>query len=105
MIAYDYDSNAILAKPMTSRTGPALLAAYKCIHQTLTLRGLRPKLQRLDNEASTALKQYMLDDGVDFQLTPAGTHRRNAAERAMRNFKNHFIAILCSTDPEFPLRL
>jgi hypothetical protein len=105
MIAYDYDSNAILAEPMTSQTGPALLAAYKCIHQTLTLRGLRPKLQRLDNKASTALKQYMLDKGVDFQLTPAGTHRRNAAERAMRNFKNHFIAILCSTNPEFPLRL
>jgi len=105
MVAYDYDNHAILAEPMTSRTGPALLAAYKCIHQTLTSRGLRPKFQRLDNEASTALKQYMLDKGVDFQLTPAGMHRRNAAERAIRTFKNHFIAILCSTDPEFPLRL
>jgi hypothetical protein len=105
MVAYDYDSNAILAEPMTSRTGPALLAAYKCIHQTLTLCGLRPKLKRLDNKASTALKQYMLDEGVDFQLTPAGMHRRNAAEPAIRTFKNHCIAILCSTDPEFPLRL
>jgi len=105
MIAYDYDSNAILAEPMTSRTGPALLAAYKCIHQPLTLHGLRPKLQRLDNEASTALKQYMLDEGVDFQLTPAGTHRHNAAERAIRTLKNHFIAILCSPDPEFSLHL
>jgi len=105
MVAYDYDSNAILAEPMTSRTGPASLAAYKCIHQTLTLRGLRPKLQRLDIEASTALKQYMLDEGMDFQLTPAGTHRRNAAERAIRTLKNHFIAILCSNDPKFPLRL
>jgi len=57
MVAYDYDRNAILAVPMTSRTGPALLAAYKCIHQTLTLRGLQPKLQRLDNEAPNALKQ------------------------------------------------
>jgi len=61
-VAYNYDSNAILAEPMTSHTGPALLAAYKSIHQTLTLRGLRPKLQRLDNEASTALKQYMLEE-------------------------------------------
>jgi len=39
MVAYDYDSNAILAEPMTSCTGPALLAAYKCVHQTLTSRG------------------------------------------------------------------
>ena len=38
MVAYNYDSNEILAEPMTSRTGPALLAAYKCIHQTLTSR-------------------------------------------------------------------
>jgi hypothetical protein len=105
LVAYNYNSNAILAESMTSWTGPALLAVYKCIHQTLTLRGLRPKLQRLDNQASTALKQYMLDKGIDFQLTPAGIHRRNAAERAIRNFKNHFIAILCSTGPEFPLRL
>jgi len=87
MVAYDYHSNAILAEPMTNRTGPALLAAYKRIHQTLTSRGLRPKLQRLDNEASTALRQYILDEGVDFQLTPAGTHRRNAAERAIRTSK------------------
>jgi len=105
MVAYNYNSNTILAEPMTSWTSPALLVAYKCIHHTLTLRGLRPKLQRLDNEASTTLKQYMLDKGVDFQLTPAGIQRRNAAKRAIRTFKNHFIAILCSTDPEFPLRL
>ena len=103
MVAYNYDSNAILA--MTSRTDAALLASYKCIHQTLTSRGLQPKLQRLKNKASTTLKQYILDKGVDFQLTTAGMHRRNAAERAIRTFKNHFMAILCSTDPEFPLRL
>ena len=104
-LVYDYDSNAILAELMTSRTGPALLAAYKCIHQALTSRGLQPKLQQLDKEASSTLKQYMLDEGVDFQFTPAGIHRRNAAEGAIRTFKNHFIAILCSTDPEFPFQL
>ena len=32
-------------------------------------------------------------------------HRRNAAERAIRTFKNHFIAILCGTDPAFPMTL
>ena len=29
----------------------------------------------------------------------------NAAERAIRTFKNHFIAGLCSTDPSFPVYL
>jgi hypothetical protein len=30
-------------------------------------------------------------------------HRRNAAERAIRTFKNQFVAILCSIDPSFPM--
>ena len=36
---------------------------------------------------------------------PPHVHRRNAAERAIRTFKNHFIAGLCSTDKGFPLTL
>ena len=40
---------------------------------------------------------------IDFQLVPPGLHRRNAAERAIRTFKNHFIAGLCSVDKHFPL--
>jgi len=47
----------------------------------------------------------MTAQGIDFQLVPAGQHRRNAAERAIRTFKNHFIAGLCSIDKNFPLHL
>ena len=47
----------------------------------------------------------MEEKDVDFQLTPTHSHRRNAAERAIRTFKNHFIVILCGTDPDFPLML
>ena len=32
-------------------------------------------------------------------------HRRNAAERALRTFKTHFIAGLCSVDKDLPLHL
>jgi hypothetical protein len=42
---------------------------------------------------------------MEYQLVPPHTHRRYAAERAIRTFKNHFIAGLCSTNPDFPLRL
>ena len=47
----------------------------------------------------------MEDDGVDFQLVPPRVHRRNAAERAIRTFKNYFIAMLCGTDPTFNMAL
>jgi hypothetical protein len=42
---------------------------------------------------------------VDFQLVPPGIHRGNAAERAIRTFKNHLIAGLCSVDKNFPIHL
>jgi len=47
----------------------------------------------------------MTDEDVDYQLTLAGLHRRNWAERAIQTFKNQFIAGLSSTHPDFPLNL
>ena len=40
---------------------------------------------------------------MEYQLVPPQIHRRNASECAVRTFKNHFIAGLASTDPNFPL--
>ena len=59
----------------------------------------------MDNEASKALKEFLHEEGTEHQLVPPHQHRRNAAERAIRTFKNHFIAGLCSTDPDFPIHL
>lgn len=66
---------------------------------------IRPRLQQLDNECSCILKEYLRDENIQFQLVPPGMHRANSAERAIRTFKNHFIAGLCSVDPKFPLHL
>lgn len=44
----------------------------------------------------------MTQESIQFQLTPAGLHRRNLAERAIQTFKEHFIAGLCSAHPRFP---
>jgi hypothetical protein len=76
MIAHDYDSNAILAVPMPNETGAAMRKAYKEIHALLTSRGFRPQFQRLDNEISSVFKDFLTEVGVDYQLTPAGSHRR-----------------------------
>lgn len=105
LVVYDYDSNGILVEPMRSRTGPCILAAFKTLHARLVAAGLRPQLHRLDNECSTALKTFLRAADIDYQLVPPRLHRRNAAERAIRTFKNHFIAGLCSVDKNFPLHL
>jgi len=105
MVLYDHDSNAILTEPFKNRNADTILAAFKVLHACLCRAGLRPRLQRLDNEASTALKDFLTATDIDFQLVPPYVHRRNTAERAIRTFKNHFIAGLCSTDKDFPLHL
>jgi hypothetical protein len=68
-------------------------------------RGPKPKLMKLDNEASTLLKTYLHQQNITFQLVPPYIHRRNLAERAIILFKHHLIAGLCSTDKYFPMYL
>ena len=59
----------------------------------------------MDNETSELLLQSLENDDIAINLVPPHVHRRNAAERAIQTFKAHFIAILCGTDPKFPLNL
>ena len=40
-----------------------------------------------------------------YQLVPLHIHRRNSAERAIRTFKDNFIAGICSTHKDFPLHI
>jgi hypothetical protein len=105
MILYDYESNAILAQPIKDRTAPELLKAFQVMEQELVARGLKPKLMKLDNEASKLLKTYLHQQNIAFQLIPPYSHRRNSAERATRSFKDHLIAGLFSTDRSFPMHL
>jgi hypothetical protein len=76
--------------PMKSRSASEWLKVYEHIYQELTSRGFNPKLQTLDNEASAALKSFLTDNYVEYQLVPPHCHRRNAAERVIYNFKGHF---------------
>jgi hypothetical protein len=104
MILYDYDRNAIMAQPI-KKNCPELLRAFQVMEQELVARGLKPKLVKLDNEASKLLKTYLHEQNITFQLVPPYIHRRNSAERAIRSFKDHLIAGLCSTDKSFPMNL
>jgi uncharacterized protein (DUF1684 family) len=97
MILYDYDCNAILTTPLKDRKGPTTKQAYEQLHGLLIQKGYQPK--------SIALKEFMSDEGIKFQLTPPGMHCRNAAEQAICTFKNHFITGLAMTGKKFPMKL
>ena len=94
-----------MAEPVKDRKKATTVAAYKKQLNTLKRCGLKPKLQKLDNEASKMLTDYIEDKNIDYQLVPPHMHRRNLAERAIQTFKSHFIAMLCGCDPTFPLHL
>jgi hypothetical protein len=90
---------------MKSRSASEWVKAYDTIHQELTVKGFKPKLQTLDKEASAALKIFFTANDVEYQLVPPHCHRHNAAERAIPTFKEHFVAGRSSVDPTFPLHL
>jgi hypothetical protein len=91
MVCYVFDCNYV--------------KAYDHIHQELTAKGFKPKLQTLDNEASSALKNFFTTNDVEYQLVPPHCHRHNAAERAIRTLEEQFVAGLSSVDPNFPSHL
>jgi hypothetical protein len=105
MLCYIYDCNYIKVVPMKSRSASEWVKSYDVIHQELTVKGLKPRLQTLDNAASTALKNFFTANDIAYQLVPPHCHRRNAAERAIRTFKEHFVTGLSSVDPSFPMHL
>lgn len=104
LVSYHEDSNAILAVPLKSRSSADIVAAYQQTYRVLHQCGFRVRLQRLDNEISDALRGFFDLADVRLQLVPPHVHRQNKAERCIRTFKNHFIAMLCSVDPTFPLQ-
>ena len=103
LILYDYDSNYIAAEPIKDRQAATIRAAYVKVHNIFVRGGSRPRIQGLDNECSDILKAYFKEEDIAYQLAPAYMHRRNAAERAIQTFKDHFKAVLCGCDPRFPM--
>ena len=104
LILYEYDSNAILAHPLKTRQAHEIKNAWSILHTRLLYANRAPSIYIMDNEASRELKNAIVKYKIRYQLTPPNIHRINAAERAIRTFKNHFIAGLATIDPDFPIR-
>jgi hypothetical protein len=105
MVCYVFDCNYVKVVPMKFQSTYEWVKAYDHIHQELTAKGFKPKLQTLDNEASTALKNFFNTNDVEYQLVSPHCNRTSASERAIRTFKEHFVAGLSSVEPTFPLHL
>jgi hypothetical protein len=105
MVCYIYDLNYIKVVGMKSRSTSEWVKSYDSLYQELKVKGLKSKLQNLDNEASTALKNFFTVNNIVYQLVPPHCHRRNVAERAIKTSEEHFVAGFPSVDPPFPMHL
>jgi hypothetical protein len=57
MVVYSFDCNYIKPVAMKSKSASEWLTAFGGIFQELTSRRFKPKLQKMDNEESAALKK------------------------------------------------
>jgi hypothetical protein len=104
-LLYNVDTNSIHTTAIPNRYAATIRDAWESTHQHLLHQGHAPELHVLDNECSADLQKAFTKYNVQFQRVPPKVHRVNAAERAIRTFKNHFVTMLCSVDSRFPLDL
>ena len=90
---------------MTSQTDGSMATAYKDIDKCLEARGHKSQLNITDNECSKAVRKYMRTTNVAWQQVDPNNHGVNAAERAIRTFKNSFLAGLSTVNIHFPIQL
>jgi hypothetical protein len=90
---------------MKSKSGAEWVRAFGIVVDEMTAKGFKPKLQKMDNEASAALKKYLMEKEMNYQLVPPHCHRTNTAEREIITFKEHFKSGLATVDPDFPIHL
>ena len=103
LIMYSEGSNYIKVLPMKNRNKASYLSAHKKGLAWFEDHGYKPTFQRMDNETSQEFAIHLRSNGIRIELAPPHMHRRNKAERAIRTWKNHFIATIAGVDPKFPM--
>ena len=91
------------AEPAASRAKAVMVKAYNDSLRYLSANPNRPiRVQVMDNETSNDLKVFLSSAVGDVEYAPPNNHRRNKAERAIRDWKSHFISTLATCHPSFP---
>ncbi len=104
VVMYNFDSNAIVFKPIKTRQSKEILNAFRKYEHKIAHNGILPTMYVLDNEASGDLKNSLTKNNQQYELVSPNINRHNAAENAIRTFKNHFLSGLASCDPKFPIQ-
>ena len=104
LIMYHYDLNLIHVELPKDHTASEYVRAYN--------RGLEfyrshdptfvPTIEVMDNIRGDDIRTNLRRHNIQLQLVAANNHRTNNAERAIRTFKNHWIATIAGCSRFFP---
>ena len=80
MICYTSKWKAILVHPLKNGSATKLLQTYEHFYAMLTKAGHKPQLQKLDNESSAEVEEFIATQNAMVQDMPPQNHQTNAAE-------------------------
>jgi hypothetical protein len=103
-VLYYYESNGIIADPITGLDNKTIFEAYNKQFDNFTKQGFLVKLNIMDNQAIKYIKQFLDKNYCKLQLVEPHNHCVNAAERAIQTSKDAFIVALATTDSNFLLQ-
>jgi len=105
MILHHVHSNSSWAEAIRDQSGGELILARARALARMQRRGLIPKHQILDNQASAEYKAAIEASGMTCELVTPEEHRRNMAEKAIQTFKDHFVRVLSGCTLSMPIHL
>jgi hypothetical protein len=105
MILHHVDSNPFWSEAMQNQSGGELILTCARALAGMRRRGLIPKHQILDNQASAEYKAAIDASSMTYELVPPEEHRRNMAEKSIQTFKDHFVGVLSRCAPSMPIHL
>ena len=86
-LAYVYNANVILVRPMKTRETTSFLQEFTDVYEYLILKNKKPQLHVLDNECSKTILKFLKEQRTKIQFVEPHQHRVNASERAVHTFK------------------
>ena len=101
-VFYVYDANFVKGVPVKSRHRQELLRAYDEIYKWCTVQGFKPQLQKMDNETSKDVEEFIESQNADLQYAAPCSHCP-LAKKAVQTYKARFKSTTASLPDNFPV--
>ena len=105
MVLHHVDSNSSWIEGLKNNSEGELILARRRALARMARRGITPRHQILDNQASAAYKTEIELTRMTYELVPPDDHRRNLAEKAIQTVKDHMVSVLSGCTPTMPMHL